>query len=403
MPDSRLSLMVALLVGSCQGLSLTAPLSLVASDSPQAAWASPGARTDSSGKTLPAGKADPPARTGQTSSKTGASKTTGSGAATAGKQALCLAKTYQGTIGKYKVKMNLTLANGKVTGTYSYNHVGKPINLRGTVDRSKLFEYPGDNCELEELDAGGKTTGTFSGALTDYEFFGNWTAGKKSLPFSLKSLDSMGAGSVSLTRMSHDKYRQGDHEGLVYYPAVSSPNKAVEKKLARALTFETVHDPDLGGWLSRAVYYVNYDRNNILDLTWWVDGFGAYPDASFKQVRLNLKTGAPITAEDVFVETRRGQLAQLVDAAMQKKINARMRESSEDGDVTSFQDIIADARFAEENLDSFSIGGEGITFFYDFGFPHAAKACEPDGFFFFPYWQLKGYLKKDGPLAMHAR
>lgn len=318
-------------------------------------------------------------------------------------QALSQAKHYQGTIGKYKVRMSLNLANGRVTGTYSYDHVGKPLNLRGTVDRSALFDYLGDNCELKELDASGKTTGTFSGALTDYEFFGDWKAGKKSLPFSLRSLDSMGAGSVSLTRMSHDKYKEGDHEGLVYYPSVSSANKSVEKKLARALSFETVHDPDLGGWLSKAVYYVNYDRNNILDVTWWVDGFGAYPDSSFKQVRLNLKTGAPITADDVFIETKRGQLAELVDAAMQKKVNDKMKESSEDGDVTSFQDMLSDAKFEEDNLDSFSIGPEGITFLYDFGFPHVAKACEPDGFFFFPYSQLKGYLKKDGPLAMFAK
>ncbi|MCA9801926.1 MAG: hypothetical protein KC777_08075 [Cyanobacteria bacterium HKST-UBA02] len=382
MPNSRLSLLVALLVGSWQTLPISG--GALMADGPQTVWASPTAK---------------PA-----TSKAGTAKAACSGAATAGgKQLLSLAKTYQGTIGKYKVKMSLNLANGKVTGTYSYDHVGKPLNLRGTVDRSKLFEYLGDNCELKELDASGKTTGTFSGALTDYEFFGNWTAGKKSLPFSLKSLDSMGAGSVSLTRKSHDKYKEGDHEGLVYYPAVSSADKSVEKKVANALNFETVHDPDLGGWLSKAVYYVNYDRNNILDVTWWVDGFGAYPDSSFKQVRLNLKTGAPITAEDIFIETKRGQLAQLVDEAMQRKVNDKMRESSEDGDVSSFQDMLSDAKFEEDNLDSFSIGGEGITFLYDFGFPHAAKACEPDGFFFFPYSQLKGYLKKDGPLAMYAK
>ncbi|HMP52942.1 MAG TPA: hypothetical protein PKD05_15420, partial [Candidatus Melainabacteria bacterium] len=141
--------------------------------------------------------------------------------------------------------MTLNLAGEKVTGTYSYDHVGKPIKLRGEWMRAGLFSLPGDNCTISEFDAAGKSTGKFEGVLTDYEFFGSWKAGKKTLPFSLVATDSRGPGSVGLIRKSHDRYKTENHEGVVQYPVLTLANKAVEKKLADALTFEKIHDPDL--------------------------------------------------------------------------------------------------------------------------------------------------------------
>jgi hypothetical protein len=45
------------------------------------------------------------------------------------------------------------------------------------------------------------------------------------------------------------------------------------------------------------------------------------------------------------------------------------------------------------------VGRTGITFLYDAGFPHAIKAFEPQGKYFFTYAELKLYIKRDGPLG----
>ncbi|MEZ4535446.1 MAG: hypothetical protein R3D26_10660 [Cyanobacteriota/Melainabacteria group bacterium] len=312
-------------------------------------------------------------------------------------------KSYKGTISKYKISMTLSLAGEKVTGTYSYDHVGKPIKLKGEWMPAGLFSLPGDNCTISEFDASGKSTGKFEGALTDYEFFGNWKAGKKSLPFSLVATDSRGAGSAGLIRKSHAKYKTEQHDGIVQYPVLTVTNKAVEKKLASALVFEKIHDPDLKGWLSNADYYVMYNRDNLLDVIYWADGFGAYPEAYFKTIRLSLKTGAKMPAAGIFKKERLGDLVKLVDTAMQNKIKLKLKEDVPAEDASMFKEQLNNAHFTMKAIDSFCVGGDGITFYYEFGFPHISRCYEPEGFFFFPYSQLQGYLRADGPLGHYVK
>lgn len=312
-------------------------------------------------------------------------------------------KSYKGTISKYKVSMTLNLAGEKVTGTYSYDHVGKPIKLSGEWMRAGLFSLPGDNCTISEFDAAGKSTGKFEGALTDYEFFGSWKAGKKTLPFSLVATDSRGPGSAGLIRKSHDRYKAENHEGIVHYPVLTLGNKAVEKKLADALTFEKVHDPDLKGWLSNADYYVMYNRDNLLDVIYWVEGCGAYPDEYFKTIRLSLKTGAKLPAAGIFKKESLGELVKLVDAAMQNKIKLKLKEDVPAEDAAMFKEQLNNAHFTMKEIDSFCVGGDGITFYYEFGFAHISRCYEPEGFFFFPYGQLQKYLRADGPLGHYIK
>ncbi|MCI0524896.1 MAG: hypothetical protein L0Y75_06490 [Acidobacteria bacterium] len=57
----------------------------------------------------------------------------------------------------------------------------------------------------------------------------------------------------------------------------------------------------------------------------------------------------------------------------------------------------------KENLDDFSVNITGVTFLYDFGFPHVVKALEPSGRYFFSYEGLKQYIKRDGLLGVFIR
>jgi hypothetical protein len=56
------------------------------------------------------------------------------------------------------------------------------------------------------------------------------------------------------------------------------------------------------------------------------------------------------------------------------------------------------------DLDSFRVDYRGVTFPWEFGFPHVGKNNEPrDGGFFFTYAELKNYISPNGLLAVNIR
>ncbi len=56
-----------------------------------------------------------------------------------------------------------------------------------------------------------------------------------------------------------------------------------------------------------------------------------------------------------------------------------------------------------KNLDGFSISSEGVTFIYDYGYPHVIKAIEPYGEFLLKWQELKPFIRPDGLLARFVR
>ena len=66
------------------------------------------------------------------------------------------------------------------------------------------------------------------------------------------------------------------------------------------------------------------------------------------------------------------------------------------------QDLF-DADLDKEDLDQFSLSDKGVTFIYDYGFPHAIEALQPDGRFFLSWAKLRPFIKRDGLLARFIR
>ena len=93
---------------------------------------------------------------------------------------------FRGSIGNaLGMQMKLMREGDKLTGSYSYQKVGKKIDVRGNVDQ-------GGNVTLEEFDPGGKQTGIFKGVWKldqegAVEIAGDWTRpnGEKKTGFSL--------------------------------------------------------------------------------------------------------------------------------------------------------------------------------------------------------------------------
>ena len=157
-------------------------------------------------------------------------------------------------------------------------------------------------------------------------------------------------------------------------------------------------------WLTEITYKVNYNANYILDITFFESGVGPYPDTQIEHRIINLKTGALLKAADVFRSSSLDALVKLVEGAMRAELRDGIKKYGRDEVATEqLEETLHEAKFGMENLDNFSINNTGVTFLYDFGFPHVIKALEPSGRYFFSYERLKGDIKQDGLLGVFVR
>lgn len=200
---------------------------------------------------------------------------------------------------------------------------------------------------------------------------------------------------------------------VVTYPVISGLSDAtVLRRVRSTLDFKNIFDYSLkeyreDAWLSEFSYVVNYNKNYLLDLTFTQSGIGAYPDEHTRHFLFNLKDGRVVGASAAFESARLGELAAAVDRKLQQELKQIDKENAETGEPPDETAIRREAdevlKFEVKNLDEFSVGARGITFLYDAGFPHAIKAFEPEGHYFFSYSQLKPFIKRDGPLGQFVR
>ncbi len=199
-------------------------------------------------------------------------------------------------------------------------------------------------------------------------------------------------------------------EAVIRYPVVSGlTNSALLKQVQVAISLKQVLGQSLeelrqeyteNHWLTEVEYAVNYNRNNILDLTYAVSGVGAYPSGFEKWVSVDLKTGKRLRARDLFKADGLGAIAQAVDQQMQQTIRQKMAEvRKQEPDLGLV--VFANHRFQPKNLENFTIGKTGVTFHYNFEFPHVIKAAEPSGNYLMPYSKLTRYVQPDGVLGFH--
>ena len=69
------------------------------------------------------------------------------------------------------------------------------------------------------------------------------------------------------------------------------------------------------------------------------------------------------------------------------------------GQVTARPQAVAERTFTADDLEGFSVGDDGVTFTFDYGFPHVVKALEPDGKYFMTWNELRPFIKRGGLLG----
>jgi hypothetical protein len=194
----------------------------------------------------------------------------------------------------------------------------------------------------------------------------------------------------------------------VVRPKVRGINPVIAKKIETTISYEKIFDFNLKDeideiqWLEEASYTVDYNKNGILGVTLSMMGTGAYPSEASQPVVVNLETGERVLAKDVFVKladlATKGKQTQ---AAEIKRSIVEIKKENPDEENPAL--LFETADFTVANLDRFSVSDKGITFWYDYGFPHIIQALQPEGRFFFSWTELKAFIKPDGLLARFNR
>jgi hypothetical protein len=199
-------------------------------------------------------------------------------------------------------------------------------------------------------------------------------------------------------------------EAIIRYPVASGlKDTTLLQKVQAAISLKQILGQSLAQmqqeyldnhWLNEVGYTVNYNQNNILDLTYLISGSAAYPSSYEKHVSVDLKTGQVLRAKDLFKADALGAIARTVDQMMQREIQEKISEfRQQEPDLGS--DLFAKHHFQQKHLNDFNIGKQGVTFHYNFEFPHAIKAAEPSGAYLLSYEKLMRYIRQDSVLGFH--
>lgn len=311
-------------------------------------------------------------------------------------------RNYQGEIAsKYPIRMQLTRTGNELTGTYAYIKVGKDIPLAGSVDNEGKFS-------IQETDDKGKITGVFEGRFSSAtQLAGNWRnpdTGKE-MPFSLQEANEtvatksimVGAG-IPLLENSFTLEGKNGIDGEYTFPYLLGKGTVVNKingaLSAKSLTDETIDDiktnfKECSCGTVGVSYNINYNANNILDISVFVETLGAYSSGYVNRLTFDTRTGEKLSISSILKPASLTQLAFECDQLLQERIKKSIAEADEGEGADWLKELTQDRKFETEHLNNFSISPEGITFYYPFGFPHAALALEPDDAFLFTFNQLK--------------
>jgi len=223
----------------------------------------------------------------------------------------------------------------------------------------------------------------------------------------LANAKPLGPGSVRIAKQTV-RLQKTKGEAVIHYPTVEgSRNEPLRRRIEEAVGLkagtemtleEWKIDCETGCWLYEIDYEVKHNRNSILNLVYTVSGVGAYPDSFSKSLVVDLRTGARLTAADLFKRSSLSALATRLNTDLNTEVERTRRKWGADGE--GMEEELREARFDAGKLDDFTIDERGITFHYDFGFPHVAKALEPNGYYRLSWKELKPYIDSQGPLRV---
>jgi hypothetical protein len=189
-------------------------------------------------------------------------------------------------------------------------------------------------------------------------------------------------------------------------PVAKAATPALSKKITAAISPEKVlalnvrEEMSEYQWLEEADYKVLFNQNGVLCVELWMVGTAAYPDSVTKRVVIDAATGSVVRPADVFQKL--SSLAQLVKKTQAAEVATATKEIKSDPDARP-EDLFSETNFTEKDFDQFSVTAKGVTFYYDYGFPHVLEALQPSGEYHYSWAQIKPFVRTDGLLARFVR
>jgi len=331
-------------------------------------------------------------------------------------------KIFAGTIGASNdLQMKLVHTGSDLSGTYSYLKIGKPITLKGTIDKD-------GNIELAEFDAGGAQTGTFKGRWdasdqSAVRIEGNWSKpnGARPTKFSLSEQPISFSGGLELIakrmKESDDKLKS-DIDAL--YPQLSGSTEARMTKfnsLVKGLVFRKIgefkkglaavaaeeelppSDSDMRSDFSVS-YSVALANDDLVSIGFAIGGYSrgaAHPNSYTEAINYDLKNGKPLKLADLFQPA----------AAYLKVISTYciddLKKQAKAQGASALTDswIQTGAAPKPANYKSWTISKQGLAITFD-AYQVGPYAAGPQHVTI-PYAALKDSIKTDGPLGQFVK
>ncbi len=189
-------------------------------------------------------------------------------------------------------------------------------------------------------------------------------------------------------------------------PIAKASTVALSRKITSLIDPVKVLEIDLkdelteNQWLSEADFEEVFNEQGVLTMMLWMEGSAAYSDGVTKYVVIDVAKGERLTPAAAFVDlpgllsaVKKKQSAEVEKAIKDIKADPEFPKDSDP------RELFSDAAFETKDLDNFAIDRAGVAFFYDYGFPNAIKALEPDGELRLSWAEVRPFIKKDGLLA----
>lgn len=331
-------------------------------------------------------------------------------------------KHFKGSIGSaLGLQMKLVREGEKLTGSYFYQKVGTPINIRGTIDK-------GGNVVIDEFDSAENQTGTFKGLWKEDEngliaIAGNWTKpnSDKKTAFSLHEEPIEFSGGVEIVaRQIKESNKKLKYKIDVQYPQLSgsgSPNYEKFNQTVRGLitkkvaAFKTEMAPDSDDPPPTELESLDSDLNVgytialakddlisvLLDVGSYSAG-AAHPNSHSEVINFDLRNGKLLKLADLFQPGSKylQSIAAYCIADLKKQGKQKGEESMLDDDW-----IQRGAEADAENYTSWTIGKKGLGIIFD-PYQVSSYAAGPQHVIV-PYSALKDLIKADAPIAQFVK
>ncbi len=301
---------------------------------------------------------------------------------------------FLGNVNDNPVQLELTLDGAEVTGSYFYNIIGTPIELRGKQTGEETDT--GLPLTIEELDENGQAVATFEGELSStYQdvgatFRGTWSCDGCADP-TPKQFEF-----VRVAEFAKVSFQQNRVETTLTYPVFSGDMAAFsdainksEKVSSILADFKMGQDEQASGnlyfaWTIHAHHTVRYASERLVSLLETIDSYtgGAHGNYGFAGHTFLQKDGKVERLEFQDLFTENADLSPIADFVKNDLATQGASFIPEDFNVQSLTDLSA-----------FTLSPKGITFHFG---PYAVGSYAEGAYeVIVPFEEVKDILRPE--------